>query len=374
MLPYGYNYPSFQGGFGGQPPYPPMGPPAMAYSVPQPFAQAPGGGRGRGRGRGGYANTPRTRSLVPQIKEEARMATGGQLLELTRYFAATLSKTDATLYGQFLTGLGRGVAVQDHSTTSPDTSVSRMIVADRKKKWKELCAADDDAVFWQTTVDHIKKEHGASASVDELVLSDEKVDVRRYQLGRLRREALLTEAGLTREGTGLRPIDSDGSTSDGGFDPNHSSGEHKHKGHPKKHMSAHIEEVANEDANPQTPTMVSQLNALTGLVSQLVHRSNNQASQQGSWAYPGVLPYSGFAQPYGYAPADHGHPHGSPLPPHGSTMPSSAQAVEDKGSKGTTSKADVKPEEEVSSASSSPSSAVPLSKPPVKVQTKTGKS
>jgi hypothetical protein len=370
--------PNFQGGWGGQPSFPPMGMP-MAYSMPQPFPQGGGSGRGRGRGRGGYANTPRTRSLVPQIKEESRMATAGQLLELARYFTATLSRTDATLYGQFLAGLGRGDTVKGTSQSSPDTNVSRMIVADRKKKWKELCTEDHDVTYWQEQVDRIKKKHGAQASVDEIVLNDESVDVRRYQLGKQHREKLLTDVGLTREGSNLRPLVSDGTSSDVGDIPKSPSTVESKKKPYGTSSSMQIEEVTDGDDRSSPSEVDEKLDTLTGLVQQLTYRLNAQMATPGHWGTGGGTPYppQAYAYPHGYA---YGHgpsglPQGQPPVPHGTGSHSGEQKLDDGTAKplpdtggsglsssGSSAKKEPKPES-VPSGESSPLTQVKTGKP-----------
>jgi len=224
MYPQGYASPPFGLGFGQPIPIPPpvvygaYAPHAMEPSQPLPQDRGQGG---RGRSQQPPGATPRVVGIVSQIKGIGQQATAGQQLELARYFANKLSNENAGLYAQFLAGLGvKGTGVSQSaanhlaapSSSSSLDSSSRLILADRKRRWKELCDQDPDVEYWRATVDTLKGKFGSSAAADELVLTDESVDVRRFFLGKQKRELLLAAAGLAREGSSLITID-DGDTS-----------------------------------------------------------------------------------------------------------------------------------------------------------------
>jgi len=316
-----------QGGYVGQPSYPPMAMPAMAYPTFAPSGQpATRGGKGRGRG---YANTPRARSLVPQIKEESRTATSGQLLELTRFFAATLSRVDASLYGQFLAGLGHKTPAGTSASASsdaPSLETFRMIVADRKKRWFELCQAHDDVKYWQSMVDIVKAKHGSNASVDELILADETVDLRRYQRGRLARESLLAKAGLVRDGSSLKPIDDQDTSSDAGI-PATSTPTDEEKRYPQGSASStkfDIDDSVSDDHSHQLQNISDRISVLANLVTRSAH---SNAPSMSPYSVP-WMPPGGMMQPSGpgqwFAPQMMSYqqlPHGSAQgDPRGSTF------------------------------------------------------
>lgn len=149
-------------------------------------------------------------------------ATPGQILEVARYSAATLARASPQLYGQFLAGLSvQGNAPETTGSIADPAQAVRLVVADRRKKWLEACKLDEDVKYWQQVVDTLKEKYGASASVDSLILTDEKADVRKYQMGKVRREALLRANGLERNGSNLVPVDDTDATSDGGKRADH---------------------------------------------------------------------------------------------------------------------------------------------------------
>jgi hypothetical protein len=299
MFPYG-SIPANSGVPYGQPYFPPtMGTTPFVYPYPVPVPQGSGPGRGRGRGRG-YANTPRIRSLVPQVKEELRAATPGQLLELGRYVAATLSRTDPVLYGQFLAGLGRGTTTTP-SIPSPDAQATRLIIADRKKVWKAACENDEDVKYWQSTVDALKDKHGANANVDTLILTDSKVDVRRYQTGKSRREALLAESGLAREGSGLIAILGGDTSSDAGT-PRRSTS-------PIPTSTVHTTDESKREGKDTVSPELRELREITGALREFVRTANTSSphSHSTSTATPMGMTYPPSAAMGGYMT---GYPHG----------------------------------------------------------------
>lgn len=297
-----------------------MAMPAMAYPTFAPTGQpATRGGRGRGRG---YVNTPRLRSLVPQIKEESRQATAGQLLELTRFSAATLSRVDASLYGQFLAGLGHKAPVGTLASApsdAPSPETSRMIVADRKKRWLELCQANDDVKYWQSMVDTIKAKHGSNASVDELILADENIDLRRYQRGRITRESLLAKAGLFRDGSSLKPIDDQDTSSDAGISTPSTPNESDVKRVPQGSAPSRTGDDDDDDVREDHSRQLQHLSDRIGVLADIVTRSAvSNAPSMSPYPMPWMIP-GGMMQPSGpgqwFAPQSMSHQHlprGSP--------------------------------------------------------------
>lgn len=162
-----------------------------------------GRGRGRGRGRGIETGVSAGRTLVNDVKAMLGGASPGQTLEVCRFAAATLARSNPTLYKQFLAGL----RVETPSGTQADPRGSdatrQAVIADRQARWRELCAADTEVTYFNETVRSLKLVHGAQAAVDDLVREDESVDLRRFLRGRARKEELLATAGLVRLGTGL---------------------------------------------------------------------------------------------------------------------------------------------------------------------------
>jgi len=230
MNPYGYNQSAGWAWPQGQGPPPPPGPPVMVFQgMPNggaPYAGQPVYGypsRGRGRGRGA-ASDGASQNLVTRVKAELQVARPGQVLELARFAASQLSSRSPVLYQQFLAGL---LAGDQSAKTEPEGKVTRsLIVADRKAKWRELCAGDDDVLFWQQCQDKVKGQHGANAEVDTLIAEDESIDIRKYLKGKRRREELLVEAGLAREGSTLIPLSGEDTDSQVGGQPptSHASG------------------------------------------------------------------------------------------------------------------------------------------------------
>lgn len=179
--------------------------------------------RGRGRGRGAVGNDG-SGNLVTRVKAELQVARPGQVLELARFAASQLSSRSPVLYQQLLAGLMAG---DQSAKTEPEERVTKsLIVADRKAKWRELCSVDPDVVFWQQCQDTIKAHHGANAEVDTLIAENEDCDIRKYLKGKKRREDLLMEAGLAREGSTLIPLLGEDTDSQAGGQPptNHASG------------------------------------------------------------------------------------------------------------------------------------------------------
>jgi hypothetical protein len=122
------------------------------------------------------------------------------------------------LYAQFLAGLN---VTADHPVTDgkEERSTVAMIVADRKQRWKARCAESPEVQYWQQCQDRLKAQYGANAEVDGLVIADQEVDIRRYFQGKQRREELLAECGLAREGSSLIPLDVDDADSQAGGQP-----------------------------------------------------------------------------------------------------------------------------------------------------------
>lgn len=267
MQPYGYNqgggwaWPQGQG-----PPQPP-GPPVMVYQgMPNgggPYSGQPGYGfppRGRGRGRGA-ASDGASQNLVTRVKAELQVARPGQVLELARFAASQLANRSPVLYQQLLAGLLAG----DQSVkTEPEEKVTRsLVVADRKAKWRELCAGDPDVVFWQQCQDTIKAQYGANAEVDSLIAEDDSKDIRKYLRGKKRREELLAESGLAREGSTLIPLVGEDTDSQLGGQP----------------LNSHASGAKSSAPVGNNPEMAGILHLLTQLVLQQAGGAKSSQSQ-----------------------------------------------------------------------------------------------
>jgi len=252
---------------GQSPPTPPPGPPVMVYQgMPNPPPMYYGqpqyveGGRGRGRNRGASSNAG-AQNLVTRVKAEIQVARPGQVLEIARFAASQLSSRSPVLYKQLLAGL-LGADLQVTAGSEEKSTVS-LIVADRKTKWKALCAANEYVLYWQQCQDLVKAAHGANAEVDTLIAEDDSLDIRRYLRGKKIREELLQEAGLTREGSTLVPLNVDDDVdSQAGGQPPATSSNSGAKG-PK-------------GSNPQE--LANFVNLLTLLVSQQVKSAGTQGT------------------------------------------------------------------------------------------------
>jgi len=199
--PYGYPYAPTQ-----YSPYVPQGPPRG------------GGGRGAGRGgrgRGRATQTARAASIVNTCKAVLGNATPGQLLEVGKWVAARLSRASPGLYAVHLKGLGlkEGKASSTPASATPQgegggsAQADAVLIASRRDRWKSLCREDPQVKFYYDMVARIKRERGANAAVDEIVSREghdiTESEVGRYYLGRSRKDTLLAECGLSREGSTL---------------------------------------------------------------------------------------------------------------------------------------------------------------------------
>lgn len=198
------------GGFGPLPVLAP--PPQLVYQAGAPQG-AWLGTRGRGQ-RGGPPSDGRGQNVVTRVKAQVGVARPGQVLETARFAAATLAQRSPSLYGQFLAGLTGQGGEPVRVPPNEGKVAQSLIVADRKAKWQELCAADPDVVFWQQCQRNAKATAGANAAVDDIIADDDTVDIRAYLKGKKRREELLAQAGLAREGSQLVPIRGKGDDSD----------------------------------------------------------------------------------------------------------------------------------------------------------------
>lgn len=180
----------------------------------QPVYVLPPRGRGRGRGSTGDGGN---QNLVTRVKAELQVARPGQVLELTRFAASQLASRSPVLYQQFLAGLG--VGDQPVKAETEEKVTRNFIVADRKARWRDACLLDLDVQYWQQLQDRIKEERGANAEVDAIVTDDESLDIRQYLRGKKRREELLMENGLAREGSTLVPLEGDDTDSQAGGQP-----------------------------------------------------------------------------------------------------------------------------------------------------------
>jgi hypothetical protein len=156
----------------------------------------------------------RSQSLVNVTKKNIRSMTAGQVLELARFASAQLSAKDPRLYADFLEGLrvkafpsdsgAHPLAAASFPEPSQDEDLRKQLLAGRKTDWKVLCEDDGSVQYYMRVVREVKAQHGVNAAVDELIVTDEyDYDVKQYHAGRLRREALLTECGLRRDGSKL---------------------------------------------------------------------------------------------------------------------------------------------------------------------------
>lgn len=172
------------------------GPPGWGGPSQDPLYQ--GGGRGQASSGGKMPNP------VTRIKAEIRVCRPGQLLELARFVAGELSKRSPELYAQFLSGLGAGSAPGGEV----ESSAVALVLSDRKARWKAMCEADGLVCYYREVVAAIRQRHGKNADVDTLATKSEDVDVRKFFLGRARREELLGVCGLARQGSALVPLTS----------------------------------------------------------------------------------------------------------------------------------------------------------------------
>lgn len=198
------------GGFGPLPVLAP--PPQLVYQAPPPQGGWPGT-RGRGQ-RGGPPGDGRGQNVVTRVKAQVGVARPGQVLETARFAAATLAQRSPSLYGQFLAGLAIQGGEPVRAPPNEGKVAQSLIVADRKAKWQELCAADPDVQYWQRCQKDAKAKAGANAAVDDLVAEDDTVEIRLYLRGKKRREELLASVGLAREGSQLVPLQGKGDDSD----------------------------------------------------------------------------------------------------------------------------------------------------------------
>jgi len=258
MQPYG---PNANGGWAYPQGYgPPVGYPPPATAVGGPplvYGNQPGqpvwvpNSRGRGRGRGASGNTG-TPNLVTRVKAEIQVARPGQVLELARFAASQLSSRSPVLYQQFVTGLVGGAP--QASPPVEEKSTRAMIVADRKQRWKALCVQDDEVQYWQQIQDKFKSEHGTNCEVDSLVAEYDDVDVRKYLRGKRRRESLLKDAKLAREGSSFVPLEGDEEDSN--------LGDHSLSRTAQADHSSHVLSVSNEQAMSFFMSLLTQVASL----------------------------------------------------------------------------------------------------------------
>jgi len=226
------------------------GPPLVYGSQPGQPVWVPNS-RGRGRGRGASSNTG-TPNLVTRVKAEIQVARPGQVLELARFAASQLSSRSPVLYQQFVTGLVGGAPPA--LPPGEEKSTRAMIIADRKQRWKALCVQDEEVQYWQQIQEKFKSEHGTNCEVDALVAEYEDIDLRKYLRGKRRRETLLKDAKLAREGSTFVPLEGDEEDSNAG---DHSLARPPQGGH-----SSHGLPVSNEQAMSFLMSLLSQAASL----------------------------------------------------------------------------------------------------------------
>lgn len=198
------------------------GPPLVVGTLPgQPVYVPPARGRGRGRASAGNSAS---QNLVTRVKAELQTARSGQVLELARFAAQQLASRSPVLYQQFLAGL-HGGGHQPATDGKEEKSTRALVVADRKQKWKALCADDKLVQYWQQIQETYKSQHGANCEVDALVTESSDIDLQQYFRGKRRREELLKAAGLAREGSILVCLGSDDDEGDSQL------GDHSPNGH-----------------------------------------------------------------------------------------------------------------------------------------------
>jgi hypothetical protein len=129
-----------------------------------------------------------------------------------------------------------------------------MIIADRKQRWKALCAQDQEVLYWQQIQEQFKSEHGANCEVDALVAENDDVDLRKYLRGKRRRETLLKDAKLAREGSTFVPLEGDEEDSNPG---DHSPGTTTQVA-----ASSHGQPVGNEQAMSLLMTLLGNVAAM----------------------------------------------------------------------------------------------------------------
>jgi len=254
---------------GGYGPLPvPAPPPHLVYQAPPPQGGWPGT-RGRGQ-RGGPPGDGRGQNVVTRVKAQVGVARPGQVLETARFAAATLANRSPSLYGQFLAGLTGQGGEPVKAPPNEGKVAQSLIVADRKAKWQELCAEDQDVQFWQRCQKDVKARAGTNVAVDDLVAEDDAVDIRLYLKGKKRREELLAQVGLAREGSQLVPVRGKGDDSDSQVG-SHEPASREAKQDPKDAREGELQQI------------ISALGAITARLDRLeTVRSQSLGSSQSS--------------------------------------------------------------------------------------------
>jgi hypothetical protein len=188
---------------------------------PFPYGMPPHGGwysRGRPRGGRGGARKGNT-SVTNLVKSQLGNATGGQLLELTRWIAKRLSVKDASLYGQFLAGLGQNSSNPstdgaDAASSSATNKALRLMLQQHTNDWRKECDNDSLVIAREGLMERIRNAHGKNVAVATILAEEgNDKDIAAYHKGKARAEMLLTKHGLKRgEGDQLELMDPDGTS------------------------------------------------------------------------------------------------------------------------------------------------------------------
>jgi len=170
----------------------PQGPAYWQQQAPPPSMPVPGYG-------GGYVPPRKNRNTVNQVKALLAQAAPGQLLDIAKHASAELRAKNPTLHQELVKAVVGGASApvaQAKGTLGMDTSE----ITSRKAVWKGKCETDPLVAYRDSVILQVQKQHGTKVAVDDMVCDMPNIDLKRYMQGKKRREALLSECGLARDG------------------------------------------------------------------------------------------------------------------------------------------------------------------------------
>jgi len=170
----------------------PQGPGFWQQSPPPPPLITPYQG-------GGYVPTRKNRNTVVQVKALLAQATPGQLLDMAKHASAELRSKNPGLHQELVKAVIGGAPTPKAQALGVDAKDPSEIIR-RKAVWKEKCEADSLVTYRDSVIVEAQKQFGVKAAVDDLVCDMPGVRLKEYMQGKKRREVLLSECGLAREG------------------------------------------------------------------------------------------------------------------------------------------------------------------------------
>jgi len=123
-------------------------------------------------------------------------------LDIAKHASAELRSKNPNLHQELVKAVNGGATVPQAQARGPNVGDASEITR-RKALWREKCEQDSVVAYRDSVITEVQRQQGTKVAVDEVVCDMPNVDLKRYLQGKKKRELLLAESGLAREGVDL---------------------------------------------------------------------------------------------------------------------------------------------------------------------------